>query len=456
MSLKKWPFVAAGTIAATALAAAALWSQVPTTTQVTFAAAPPPGRYTPPIFGAQTHFGMGRLLGYTNGPRAATQLRSIGANSYRDGIIWAQFSFPPDGPPVIKNPRRIVDFLPVAGARPLFGFAGPPFPLSPSGMPLDDAQLKQFADYAEALVRMTKPYGTIYEVWNEWNLRVGQDKPPARLNGEGDPSDARAAVHYARVAKVAVQATKRANPNAPIVVGSAGDDPDWKWTQAIVRYGALDGADGISVHTYNHCQGVNNRTANEMLTRLQRLQTLLRQQRGGRDTPIYVTEFGWPTVDGKCGVSRQRQAYNFAHYILQSSTLPWLRASWAYELKDEGQDPKDMEQNFGIFGYDDQPKPAACFIKEARAIVTAARAVELKQPRPDVFVLRALMPDRQLAVVWTNSMNPSSGVRFAGRPSGVRMMCGDTADAGGDLAIGQAPLVARYPLGQPIALAITG
>ncbi|MBB3694667.1 cellulase family glycosylhydrolase [Sphingomonas sp. BK580] len=456
MRLKIWPFAAAGTIAATALATAAVWSQVPATTQVTFAATPPTGRYTPPIFGATTHFGMGRPLGYTNGARAAAQLRSIGAGSYRDGIIWAQFSFPPNGSPVIKDPRRIVGFLPVAGARPLFSLGGPPFPLQQNGMPLNDAQLKQFAEYVEALVRMTSPYNTIFEVWNEWNLRVDWQKPATRLSGAGDPSDARAAVHYAAVAKVAVQAAKRANPSAPVVVGAVGDDPDWQWTQAIVRDGALDGADGLSVHTYNHCQGPRNRTANEMVNRLQRLQTLLRQQRGGRDTPIYVTEFGWPTVDGKCDISRERQGYNFAHYILQSATLPWLRGSWAYELKDEGQDPNDREQNFGIFGYDDQPKPAACFIKEARAIVAGARAVELQLPRPDIFVLRAVMPDRQLAVVWTNSLTPSSGVRFTARPSGVRMMCGDAAATDGTLPIGQAPLVARYPLGQPIALSITG
>ncbi|TCP34086.1 hypothetical protein [Sphingomonas sp. BK235] len=456
MSLVRWTLAATGAIAAGALAAAALWSQAPTTTQVSFAAGSGNGGYTPAIFGVQTHFGMVRLLGYTSPDRAAQQLRSLGATSYRDGIVWAQFRFPPNGAPVLAQPRRISGFMPVAGARPLFGFGGAPFPLPSSGPPLTDDQMAQFARYVDTLVRMTQRYDPIFEVWNEWNLRVGSVRPAARLTGEGDPSDARAAVHYAALSKVAVQAAKRANPDATVVVGSVGIDPDWQWTQAIVRYGVLNGADGLSVHVYNNCVPTAQRTADEMLTRLQKLQALLRQQRGGKVTPIYVTEFGWATMNAKCGISPQRQGFNYAHYILQSSTLPWLRGSWAYELKDEGQDPTAMEQNFGIFGNDDQPKPAACFIKQARAIVANARAVELKKPRPDVFVLHATMPDRQLAVVWSNSMTPSTYLRLGEQAKGARMMCGDAIDPRGDTPIGQAPLVAQYPLGQPVALSVSG
>lgn len=440
------------------LAVTSLRSQTTEPRQVIFPAADTTGRarYTPPILGTQTHFGMAHILGYESGPRAMSQLRSIGAGSFRDGINWSNFRFSRPGVATLAEPRRIVGFLATGQARPLLIFGGPGFNPPLQGAPLSPDQIDQFSTYIKSVVQMTARYNPLYEVWNEYNLRVGSTKPAGRLVGAGDPSDSRAAIHYAALSRVAVQAAKSANPSAQVLVGAVGIDPDWKWTQAIVGDGALNGADGLSVHLYNNCVPVAQRNADEMLSRLATLQALLKQQRGGTTTPIYVTEFGWSTISGKCGVPRDRQAYNFAHYILQSSTLPWLRGSWIYELKDESDELTDMERNFGVFGYDDQPKPAACFVQASRAIVAAAQSVELQRPRPGIFVLRAVLPDHQVAVIWTNSLDSTARVRLDGHPGLAKFMCGQGVAANDSIPISQAPLVVQYPLGQPVSLTVSG
>lgn len=452
--LKIWGGTAA--VACLLLATRALYPQAPDPQDIHFAA---PGattsNYTPPLLGVATHFGAMRSLGYTSGPIARDEMKQIGANSYRDGIAWASFHFPDLTHPVMFQKRRVMDFLPVAGARPLLLLGTPPVEPSAHGTPMSDAQLAQFAAYTKAAVQATRQYRPLFEVWNEWNMKVGNAKPAARLSGAGDPSDARAAVHYAPVAKAGVKAVKNADPNAMVVVGAVGEDAGWLWTQAIVRDGALEGADGLSVHLYNQCTRPAQRNAPEMIGRLEALQAVLRKQTGGKTVPIYVTEFGWPTGTGKCTVTPERQAYNFAHYILQSSALPWLRGSWIYELKDEGQNPADIEDNFGIYTFDDKPKAAACFVREARAIVANAKSVEVKESRPGLFVLRAVMADHQVLAVWTSDMPPSDHFRLASPPTMARTMCGAPVNTRGDIAVDQAPFVANYDLGKSIAVTFT-
>ena len=435
-------------------ATGSLYPQAPAPGAVTFAPQGDPA-YRPQILGTTVHFGSVRPLGYTSVPRASDQLHQIGATSYRDGIAWASFDFANPAVPRMAQKRRIMDFLPVAGVRPLLILGTPPNEPAMQGAPFSDQQLAQFGAYVQGAVRLTQSYRPMFEVWNEYNMRVGTQRPAAKLVGPGDPSDPRAASHYVVLARAAVTAAKAANPGVPVIVGAVGEDPGWGWTRAIVRGGALNGAAGLSVHLYNQCARPDQRTAPEMIARLEQLQALLKGDRGGRETPMYVTEFGWPTGSGRCEVSTGRQAYNLAHFILQSSALPWLRGAWIYELKDEGQDTSDFEQNFGVFGFDDQPKPAACFVREARAIVAGARSVAFRQLRPDVFALRAVMPDRQIAAVWTSRDAPAGHVQLSGRPT-VRTMCGQPLTAGSPVPVTPAPIVASYPLGQAITVRVSG
>ena len=349
---------------------------------------------------------------------------------------------------------RIMDFLPVAGLTPLLVIHGPGRePMAKTGMPFSARQLKQFADYTTEAVGLSRAYAPLYEIWNEYNMVLGHVMPPDRIVGEGNPSDGRAAVHYARIAKIGTAAVKAAAPEAKVVVGASGDDPGWAWTQGIIRHGALEGADGVSIHLYNHC--MRQPAADELIARMKDLQQKLKALTDGREVPIYVTEYGWPTGTGRCSSTEENSAPRYAHFILMASALPWVRGLWLYELKDESRDLGDLESNFGLFRYDNTPKPAACFVREAHRMVRGARRIEITRPAPDVVALRAVMADHQLVVAWSTDPARQTRARFPGPAGPVRQMCGTELAADAPVPLSAIPVVARYGLDQSPSIAFS-
>ncbi|WP_234681962.1 glycoside hydrolase 5 family protein [Bradyrhizobium monzae] len=406
------------------------------------------------IFGANIHYGLRRILGYTSVDQGIKQLSDIGAVSFRDYLPWQSFDFRSGAPSLVYS-ERLMSFLPQARFKPLLNLGGANSQVSGGVPPMSEEGLQYFDRYLEAVVATTKKYDPIYEIWNEWNMYIGTGPRMPRLQSAGDASDPRAAIHYARIARTAVDTIKNANPHAVVIVGAVGDDADWAWAQAITRYGALDHADGLSVHLYNQCARLaSDRTAKEMIVRLERLQGALRSIRNGQETPIYVTEFGWPTSQGNCGMPLDVSAYNFAHFILESATLPWLRGAWMHELKNVGPDPVERENNFGLFTFDDKPKPAVCFMRQAIDLVRSAKLLELREPFPDVFVLRAVSAGRQTVVLWTSGPFRHANYKFDDTALHARMMCGDTIPTSQRASVGAQPAIYEFDQSSQISVTL--
>ncbi|MEB2845428.1 hypothetical protein GAO09_23180 [Rhizobiales bacterium RZME27] len=401
--------------------------------------------FVAPIIGANTHFGTVRVLGYKDAHKVRDQLTQIGATSYRDYMPWQSFNFPPSGPVLAKS-GRLMNFLPQAGITPMINLG-----LANSGVkggvpPISDSALELFEDYVGKAVELTQTYDPIYEIWNEWNMYIGTGKPQPRIMGEGSKNDPRSASHYVRVAKVAVEKIRRVNPKAKIVVGAVGDDEDWGWAKAIVRDGVMDGADGLSVHLYNQCSAnPHDRTAEEMIERVEKLQADLKQVRGGTETPLYITEFGWPTSRGNCGMPLNTSAYNFAQFILHSSAIPYIKGVWMHELKNISPDPVERESNYGLFSYEDEPKPAVCFMGAAAELVKSADSVEIREPKPDVFVARLSTGEGQKIVMWTKGDWVKAGYASSTQPVKAEAMCEAQGLAKAEPGrIGPAPVVLDF------------
>jgi hypothetical protein len=405
----------------------------------------------PLLIGSNVHFGLVRTLGYDSAPTALNQLAQIGAESFRDYLPWQSFSFPPQEPVLVKS-QRLMNLLAQTKLRPLIN-VGSANSSVPGGVPpLSDDALGVFDAYLKKAVELTRPYNPIFEIWNEWNMDIGTGVRLPRLVGEGPASDPRSAVNYVRVANSAVRAIKSANAHATVIVGAVGDDADWKWARAIVRDGALNGADGLSVHLYNHCLKPPNRTAAELISRVKRLQQDLTQDRGGAVTPIYVTEFSWPTSTEPCGLPPLTAAYNFAQFIMQSSTIPWIKGIWMHELKNIGPSPTDREQNFGLFTFNDEPKPAACFVREATDLVRAADHVDIQEPLPDVFVFRARSGGKQSIVLWTSNAVVQARYALSAPAASGRKMCDDAPASGPQGSLGPNPVIYDVDASAPVTV----
>jgi hypothetical protein len=404
-----------------------------------------------PIIGVGVHFGIGGEYGYSP-QKSALILRSDAFDSVRDDLAWSLFRTGPaigDTTIQAREPVKLFDFLDQTQARPLL-ILGHHNPLVPDGQPpLTDVGRKSFGDFAAKAVLTTAKRNPIYEIWNEWNMNAVQGRP--FLVGEGDPSDPRAASYYSALAKEALARIRIVAPKAQVLVGAVGMDPDWKWTMALVRSGALEGASGLSVHLYNHCEReVSDRSAEAAIRQISTLRQLL--DSAGSNIPIYVTEVGWPTTSKTCPISTQTAANNIAQFLFWMAATPWLRGAWIYEMKDQGPDQAALEDNFGLYDYAFSPKPAACLTREAIGIIKSAGAMRLERPFPELSVIEATTSAGKRLIAWTSHETVSATLEF---PDGMEpefaLLCQQKA-ASKTIKIGATPVVITLPTTAPIEL----
>jgi len=400
-------------------------------------------RPAPMVVGIGVHFGIdGQPTFNYVADKAIRAMDELGVDSYRDDLVWGLFDPDGDGKGNAQ-PARLFDFMRKARQTPLLvmGYANPSVP--DSNPPLTDKSRERFASFIAEAVRATSSFKPIYEIWNEWNVNAkpGVLEP---LRKVGTPDEPRAAVNYAALARAALPAARRAGPDATVLAGGVGEDMQWDWTKAIVDDGATRDASALSVHLYNHCNpGPNtNRTATELVDRLDVLQTML----GGKSKPVplFITELGWPTTEIKgCDISRQTAADNIAQFLLWSAATPWVKGVWLYQLKDQGTQKDQLEENFGLYDYDYKPKPAACAAREAVQLIKTSAGFTLSRPFPHVYVMRAETGDGPRLIAWTTATAAKAHVIVKGATvRHARRLCGeDLKTEGGGLDVGSTPVV---------------
>ncbi|WP_448041578.1 hypothetical protein [Bradyrhizobium liaoningense] len=361
------------------------------------------------LLGVGTHQGLGGPVsarGYVPAENIA-QIKQLGLNSFRDDFPWSDF----------ETAGRRMGFTPRLGrleaqvrsgvARPLLILAFGHHLVPNSSPPTTDEARQRFADYAAAAAQSVVAQHPLFELWNEWNLAAKKD---AAFSPE----------NYLALAETARPAVKRVAPNAPFVVGALGDDPGWTWTEKMLRTGILQYADGASIHLYNFCMGPSKRTSAEIIDRLTAFHRLVGQASGNPDFPIYVTETGWTTATNKCGVSEQAQADNTAQLILWASTAArWLKGVWLYELKDSGKDPSELEHNFGLYRFDNSPKPVACAAQGAWAFIRSTLSAERRELASGVVSINASTASGGRIAVWSEAPDRRYEIRLKGEQEGA-------------------------------------
>lgn len=390
------------------------------------------------------HFGIGGEYNYE--PEATSEaMEDLGIAHYRDDLPWVEFMPGGDGAPA-AIPAKLVAFDRATAAHPLYILGHRHPEIAGGGLPTDRASADAFARYVTRAVDATRAPSVAYEIWNEWNMTPVEGRGP--LVGPGQADDPRAAIRYAAIARAGVAAAKRADPQARVLVGAVGTDPDWSWTSAVVGAGGAEGADGMSVHVYNHCEAEAMRTGDGAIAQLEALRSVARRD-GWAQVPIWVTEAGWPTPsEGPCGVSPDRAADNLAQMLLWSAATPWIAGLTIYQLKDQGLDTLDIEDNFGLYDYYYEPKPAACTVREAVALLGPDQRWSIRRPRPDLTVLGVDGAKGSRAIAWSTAPATlafgdrsvawralcGSGGRARSVPIGTRPVVIDLADLAGDLA----------------------
>jgi len=405
------------------------------------------------IVGVGVHFGIGGDYGYDPG-KSAARLKELGVDSFRDDLPWVTFA-ESDLSRRDYHPQRLFHFLETAGLRPLVILTyprkldGPP--------PLDDASRAAFADFAVQAAGVTQRFNPIYEIWNEWNMNARLANTPRDwLVGPGQASDPRAAVNYSALAKATVPALTASFPQSPVLAGAVGMDKDWLWTKAIVQQGATRGSTGLSVHLYNQCESSpDDRTAAQAIGQLDALHDMLGKLGTGAEVPVYVTEFGWPTTSSRCVVSKQEAADNIAQFLLWSAATPWIKGAWIYQLKDQGRNVDELEDNFGLYDYDYGPKPAACAVRNVMSMIKASHGYRRERPFPNVFLVQLATEKGVRIVAWTRSANFTATLSSnGGRVLRASRLCSGPVEAGSEIAIGPEPVILDMPDADSITLSV--
>lgn len=236
--------------------------------------------------------------------------------------------------------------------------------------PTNSAAIEAFGNFAEAAARHFAGHGVIFEVWNEPNLSGFW--PPA-------PS----AAQYTAVAQEAIRRVHQGDPTARVITGGLSGF-DFTFADAFLGLGGGIAADAIGVHPY----GCN---PPELLSdRLLVFRDIVGRHLSNAP-PVWDTEWGFSSTafgDGHSAAARQRQAVMVARELLCASAVGFPLAIY-YDIRDDGTNPSDPENNFGLLANDYSDKPAMQAVKTLASVVGGRRfAGFIPGPVSSVPVLR--------------------------------------------------------------------
>jgi hypothetical protein len=315
------------------------------------------------FIGVCTHFSQNKGIVEMN-------LRSIkraGINSIRDEVGWSSVEREKGD---LVMPQRYDAYVRKASAAGLDVL----LILDYSNRFYDDGDRPKSADavegfcrYAEFVVSHFGKDVRLYEIWNEWDIGIGL-RPP--YNVGGSPED------YVKLLKAVYRRIKTVDPDITVMGGGSTSGGVKKgWLEDILKLGALDYCDAVSIHSYNYSAKFPERSPETCSKWMAGVQNMICKYNGGKDVPFYVTEMGWPTHVGRRGTAPELSASYLARLYLLARTSPSFRGIWWYDFQNDGWNPEHNEHNFGLVRPDLTPKPGYHVMADISDLIADGRYV---------------------------------------------------------------------------------
>jgi polysaccharide biosynthesis protein PslG len=217
-------------------------------------------------------------------------------------------------------------------------------------------------DYADAAAYVAERWGgllTALEIWNEPNA------PNFLVSAD-------AVRDYARLVRASYRPVKRAAPRLTVLAGALAQAHGDFLAELYDRGGIAGDYDAISYHPYT--DGSDPRIVDSERGRAwspiagtEWLHEVMAAHGDARGE-LWATEAGVSTCSsGARCVDERTQADYVAGYLTLARRLPYLRAMVIYSLRDNGTDPTDPEDRFGLVRFDLRPKPALAAFRAAAA-----------------------------------------------------------------------------------------
>jgi len=196
-----------------------------------------------------------------------------------------------------------------------------------------------YAGFALAAARHYSGRKVMLEVWNEPN--VPHFWLPAPHPG-----------NYGLLASAAYRAVKEEIADVPVIVGAASGC-DAAFLGQVFDVPGLANVDAVSIHPYR------DRPPETFVQERTLVQDVLKKKTGRSDVPLYSGEWGYPSTmfGGRSEAAWKKQAVYAIRLILINVRSGVRKTVW-YDLKDDGSDPREVEQNFGLVTEGGAAKPA--------------------------------------------------------------------------------------------------
>ncbi len=229
----------------------------------------------------------------------------------------------------------------LAYSNPLYDIIPAPFHIGPR----TDEALQAFASFAKEAATKFKGQGVIWEIWNEPNNPDFWQPIPN-------------AAAYMNLAKGAIEAIRGVDKHviitAPAITTFPRNLDFWNFLEYCFANGLLEQIDAVSIHPYRY-----DERPETVVDDYQRLRTLIASHlpKNKKSIQIFSSEWGYPITSTVSEVSKDFQAAFLVRQFLINSMNEISLSIW-YDWHDDGRDPKDIQNTFGVLDWNYQPKPA--------------------------------------------------------------------------------------------------
>ncbi|MDR3456240.1 MAG: fibronectin type III domain-containing protein [Verrucomicrobiae bacterium] len=258
--------------------------------------------------------------------------------------------------------------------------------------PTNSTQITAFGNFAQAAASHYAGTGSRYEIWNEPN---GGYWPPA-------PN----ASQYAALAMEGIRRVHAGDSNALVTTaGTSHFAP--VFDQGYLAAGGGTNADGIGVHPYEIIWPSLNLTDSLFF-----LSSVIAQYLNPAP-PVWDTEWGFSSASygrGTNSFARNRQAAQVADELLAACGAGFPMYVY-YDIQDDGTDPTNILDNYGLLttGYSD--KPAMTAVKALTAVARNRTFSGFIHTAPTTLtVMRFDGTNDQVFALWSFAPNTNSQV----------------------------------------------
>jgi polysaccharide biosynthesis protein PslG len=306
-----------------------------------------------PLSAHATDMEVGAVIHYSyqnaDIPMLTRMLESTRLTSWRSSVEWAAIERKKghyDPPPAYARVLEQAREAKARGQHPLLllDYGNPLY--EKGGLVTTEEARRGFANYARWVATQMKGVVRHYEIWNEWNIGFGSTAHPRRVGSVED---------YAALVRSAAAAIHQVDPDAIVIAGGATNE-DSRWFEAFARTDALSVINGVSIHPYNYGKPLWGHTPDAAMAWVDTIEKMMAKA-SGHPVDMYVTEIGWPTSTG--GYSEDTVADYLTRFMQLAKASKYVRGVWWYDLVDDGGDPNNREDRFGLFHQNGEPKPAA-------------------------------------------------------------------------------------------------